>query len=145
LAGLGIPLNGRILGLVDTFDAICSERPHQPAMSRHHALQLLYRERDKLFQGELIEQFSQCLGVYPTGSLVELSTGEVAVVMAQNPARRLFPRVTVLTRPDKEIDPAFRQMDLWAESNSGRSGARLSIARALSPGAYGLDLAAYFL
>jgi hypothetical protein len=80
--------------------------------------------------------------VYPTGSLVELSTGEVAVVMAQNIARRLFPRVTVLTRPDKTIDAAFRQIDLWADAGGS---ARLSIARALPAGAYGLELSEFFL
>jgi hypothetical protein len=63
--------------------------------------------------------------------------------MAQNPARRLFPRVTVLTRPDKSVDAAFRQVDLWFESVA--AGGRLSVAKALPQGAYGLDLAAYFL
>jgi hypothetical protein len=90
----------------------------------------------------LIEQFSQCLGVYPTGSLVELTNGTVAVVTMQNSARRLFPRVTVLTDADKRVDPAFRQVDLWGESEGGR---RLSILRALPPGAHGLDLAELFL
>jgi HD-GYP domain-containing protein (c-di-GMP phosphodiesterase class II) len=142
LAAPAIPLSGRILGIVDTFDSLCSERPHRPALSKHHALQALYRERDRLFQAELLEQFSQALGVYPTGSLVELTTGEVAVVMAQNIARRLFPRVTVLTRPDKTIDAAFRQVDLWADATGG---ARPSIARALPSGAYGLDLSEFYL
>jgi HD-GYP domain-containing protein (c-di-GMP phosphodiesterase class II) len=142
--GLEIPLAGRMLGIVDTFDAMCSERSFQPALSRHHALQALYKQRDRLFQSELIEQFSQCLGVYPTGSLVELSTGEVAVVMVQNPARRLYPRVTILTRPDKTIDPAFRQVDLWADG-AADPAQRPSISRALPVGAYGLDLAALFL
>lgn len=141
-AGLAIPLAARMLGIVDAFDAMCSERRHQAAVSRHHALQALYRERDRLFQAELLEQFSQALGVYPTGSLVELSSGEVAVVMAQNAARRLFPRVTVLTRPDKSIDPAFPQVDLWSDDTGG---GRRSISRALPTGAYGLELADYFL
>lgn len=141
-AGLAVPLAARMLGIVDSFDAMCSERPHQPAISRHHALQALYKQRDRLFQAELLEQFSQALGVYPTGSLVELSSGEVAVVMAQNAARRLFPRVTVLTRPDKTVDPAFPQVDLW--SDGGGEGRR-SIVRALPAGAYGLSLADFFL
>ena len=143
--GFEIPLLGRMLGLVDTFDAMSSDRPHQPGIARHHVLQALYRERDRLFQAELIEQFSQSLGVYPTGSLVELSTGEVAVVMAQNPARRLFPRVTVLTRPDKAIDPAFRQVDLWLDTPGPDASSRVSISRALPHGAHGLQLAEYFL
>jgi HD-GYP domain-containing protein (c-di-GMP phosphodiesterase class II) len=141
-AGLAIPLAARMLGIVDAFDAMCSARPHQAAVSRHHALQALYKQRDRLFQAELLEQFSQALGVYPTGSLVELSSGEVAVVMAQNAARRLFPRVTVLTRADKSIDHAFPQVDLWSD---GAADGRRSIVRALPTGAYGLELADFFL
>lgn len=138
-AGMAIPLTARMLGLVDTYDALSSERPHQNSMARHDVLQWLYRERDRLFQAELVEQFSQSLGVYPTGSLVQLSSGEVAIVMAQNPARRLYPRVTLLTRPDKSLDPAFRQVDLWPLANLPDRAQRVWIERALAPGAYGLD------
>lgn len=142
--GLDIPLTARMLGIVDSYDAMCSERSYRAAMSRHHALQSLYRHRDELYQAELLEQFSQTLGVYPTGSLVELSTGEVAVVMAQNLARRLFPRITVLTHPDKSIDHAFPQIDLWSDRDPS-TGNRRSIARALPTGAYGLELSEFFL
>lgn len=145
LSGASIPLTSRMLGIVDTFDAMASDRPHQKSMSRHDVLQYLYKQRDGLFQSELVEQFSQCLGVYPTGSMVELSSGEIAIVMAQNPARRLFPRVTVLTRADKRIDPAFRQVDLWATAQDGSGGGRVWVARSLPPGAYGLDPAELFL
>jgi len=141
--GFEIPLEARMLGIVDTFDAMGSTRIHQPAAARHHVLQALYRERDRLFQAELVEQFSQGIGVYPTGSLVELNSGEVAVVTAQNSARRLLPRITVLTFPDKTVNPAFRQVDLWQQADA--EGIRLSIQRALQPGAYGLDLAEFFL
>lgn len=74
---------------------------------------------------------------------MELSSGEVAVVTAQNSARRLLPKVTVLTRPDKTVNPTFRQIDLWQQP--GADAARLTIHRALQPGAYGLDLAEFFL
>lgn len=141
--GFEIPLEARMLGIVDSFDAMSSARIYQPASARHHVLQALYRERDRLFQSELVEQFSQSIGVYPTGSLVELSSGEVAVVTAQNSARRLMPKVTVLTRPDKTVNPAFRQIDLWQQPEA--QGPRLTIHRALQPGAYGLDLAEFFL
>ena len=141
--GFEIPLEARMLGIVDTFDAMGSTRLHQAAAARHNVLQALYRERDRLFQAELVEQFSQGIGVYPTGSLVELNSGEVAVVTAQNSARRLLPKITVLTWPDKTVNPAFRQVDLWQQSAS--DGVRLAIQRALQPGAYGLDLAEFFL
>lgn len=144
LKGNEIPLMGRLLGLVDTYDAMSSVRPHRACLSRHAVLQALYHERDRLFQAELVEQFSQCIGVYPTGSLVELSSGEVAVVTEQNAARRLLPRVIVLTRPDKSLDPAFRQINLMAAAQRATEAPRL-IVRALPRGAYGLDLPALFL
>ncbi|MCB1590157.1 MAG: HD-GYP domain-containing protein, partial [Xanthomonadales bacterium] len=132
LRGNAIPLLARMLGLVDSYHAMCSERPWRAGSSAHDALQALYRESDRLFQAELVEQFSQCLGVYPTGSMVELTSGEVAVVTAQNPARRLFPRVTVLTHANKQLDPAFRQADLWAERRQvDGQDQRVWVARAL--------------
>lgn len=143
LVGLEIPLEARMLGIADTFDALCSDRAHQRARSRHEAAQLLYRERDRLFQADLVEHFGQALGVYPTGCLVELSTGEVAVVSQQNAARRLYPRVTVLTHPDKRLDPAFPVLDLWLDTLP--DGSRRSIQRALPPGAFGLDLGQLFI
>ncbi len=51
---------------------------------------------------ELVEQFQVCLGVYPTGSLVELNSGEVAVVMAHNQVSRLRPKLLVLSTPAKQ-------------------------------------------
>lgn len=145
LSGSAIPLTGRMLGLVDSYDAICSDRPHQAGKPRHDALQMLYKQRDQLFQADLIEQFSQCLGVYPTGSLVELSSGEIALVMAQNPARRLYPRVTVLTHPDKAINAAFPCVDLWPHANAAHPSQRIFIARALPRSAVALDLSEIFL
>lgn len=144
LSGTQIPLLGRMLGVADSYHSLCSERPFRPALSPHDALQRLYRERDKLFQAELVEQFSQCLGVYPTGSLVELSTGEIAVVIAQNPARRLFPRVTLLTDAAKRLDAAFRQVDLWsARADDGNE--RVCVQRSLPFGAHGIDPTNLFL
>jgi hypothetical protein len=52
------------------------------------------------FHEALIEQFIQCMGIYPVGSAVEMSTGEVGVVMAQNAVRRLLPRVMLVLDPD---------------------------------------------
>ncbi len=134
LAGGAIPVYGRLAGLVDSFDAMTSERPFQRGIAHHEALQQLYRSRDVLFQAELVEQFIQCIGVYPTGSLVELSSGEVAIVMAQNRSRHLRPRVMVLTTPDKLLAEDFRELDL-----ARLADAALRIAHTLPTGAYGLD------
>jgi len=137
---LGIPIAGRMLGIIDSYDAMSSVRPYRPALSRHHALQQIYAARDVLFQSELVEQFQVCLSVYPTGSLVELTSGEVAMVMMQNQARRLKPRVLVLTTPEKEPLPDFMPVDLLIQ---GDHQPPRSIVRGLTPGEFPIDTAGY--
>ena len=145
LTGDAIPLFGRIAGIVDSYDAMTSDRPYRAPISKYDALQRLYRERGSLFHGDLVEQFVQCLGVYPVGSLVELSTGEVAVVMAQNPIRRLFPQVMLLTDADKRLRNGFESLDLRDTLAAGSASAQVSIRRCLHAGAYGLDPKALYL
>lgn len=139
-----IPLVGRIAAVVDAYDAMTSERSYSKAISRHAALQVLYRERGMRYAAEIVEQFMQCLSVYPVGSLVELNTGEVAVVMAQNPARRLRPRVMLLSTPDKQPLTAFSELDLMKQAESD-GFMPVQIAGTLQPGAYGLDPAELYL
>jgi HD-GYP domain-containing protein (c-di-GMP phosphodiesterase class II) len=138
-AGADIPLHVRIAAIVDSFDAMTSERPYSPAMSRHVALQELYRARETRYYPELVEQFISCLGVYPTGSLAELNTGEVVAIMAQNSARRLRPRVLVLTAPDGTLLPVFRTLDLLQSSTD------IEIRRPLPDRHAGIDVAELYL
>lgn len=144
LRGEVIPLLGRIAAVVDSFDAMISDRGYRKGISRHAALQELYRARDTKYAAEIVEQFMQCLSVYPTGSLVELSNGQVAIVMAQNPARRLRPRVMLLTTPDKRIETEFRVLDMMTLAE-GSTTAGIRIVNTLEPGAYGLDPAELYL
>lgn len=145
LSGGAIPLFGRMGGIIDSFDAMTSQRPYAPPMARHEALQDIYRSRDTLYQGELVEQFIGCLGVYPTGSLVELSTGEVAVVMAQNPTRRLRPRVMLLTDAAKRLRESFSSLDLMAQAKDAPRESIIDIAAPLPAGAFGLNPAELYL
>lgn len=144
LAGDRVPLAGRMGGIVDTYDALRSDRPHRNGESRHGALQALYRARDRMFQAEVVEQFLQCLGVYPTGSLVELNTGEVGVVMAQNQVRRLRPRLMLLLDAEKKPYEPYRDVDLMQHGIDLADGG-VKIAQALEPGAYGLRPEELFL
>ncbi|MBC7988198.1 MAG: HD-GYP domain-containing protein [Luteimonas sp.] len=143
LTGGQIPLLGRIAAVIDSYDAMTSHRSHRKAVGKHVALQELYRARGTLYSAEIVEQFMQCLSVYPTGSLVELSNGQVAVVMAQNAARRLWPRVMLLTTPDKRLAEQFLALDLMAQP--GDKAGHLRIANTLEVGAYGLDPAELYL
>ncbi|HEY9197994.1 MAG TPA: HD-GYP domain-containing protein [Gammaproteobacteria bacterium] len=135
---------GKIAALVDCYDAITSDRPYSVAVSPHEAIRSLYEWRNVDFQEELVEQFIQCLGVYPTGTLVELSTGQVGIVLSQNRVRRLRPKVMLVLNADKHAYDIAPTVDLMLET-ADRQGQMLEIARSLDPGCYGIDPTAYFL
>jgi HD-GYP domain-containing protein (c-di-GMP phosphodiesterase class II) len=96
LKGDALGVIGAMAGMVDTFDALTVKRPYAEAMSPSNALNLLYRMRGRTFHPQLVEQFIRCIGYFPVGSIVELNTGEVGVVVAQNAEQRLQPKVMVV-------------------------------------------------
>ena len=144
LVGTDTPVYGRIAGIIDCYDAMTSNRPYGKPVSPYKALQEIYNWRNTYFQEELVEQFLQCLGVYPTGTLVEMQTGEVGIVMAQNKTRRMSPQVMLLLNKDKKPFPDYQIIDLMnqpAEYNNNP----LTILRGLDPGEYGVDPTEFYL
>ena len=144
LSGSDIPMAGRILGLIDSYDALTNVRSYAPALSPHQAITELYECRGTLFQSELVEQFILTCGIYPTGSLVELSNGQVGVVTAVHSLKRLRPSIMLLLDEHKLPLPQFRPIDL-GEAREDADGTTLSIKCSLAPGAYGLDPVELFL
>ncbi len=144
LEGKEIGVFSRMAAIVDTFDAITSDRPYAKALSSHEALRKLYDWAGKLFHKGLVEQFIECLGIYPVGTLVELSSGEVGVVLAQNRFRQLKPRLILLLDPDKKPYETMDILDL-IENPVDQSGETLEITHALEPGMYGVDPREFYL
>ena len=144
LQGGDIPIFGRIMGIVDSYDAMTCMRPYADSRSPHQAVNELYQQRDRLFQPELVEQFIQNCGIYPTGSLVELSNGQVAVVTDVHSLKRLRPRVMLLLDADKTPLQQFRVLDL-GEVERDDAGHPLSVKTGLPTGAYGIDPVELFL
>ena len=114
LKGNEIPPLARIAGIVDTYDAMLTPRPHSRARSSFEAIQELADMKDRGFQGSLVEQFIQTVGMFPTGSIVELNTGAVGVVVEQNPARRLKPKVVLILDENKQRYNKLSLIDLSA-------------------------------
>jgi HD-GYP domain-containing protein (c-di-GMP phosphodiesterase class II) len=133
-----IPTFARIAAIVDTYDAITTRRSYAPAISPSDAIKLLYKSRDEDFQAELVEAFIQAIGIYPAGTLVELSSGEVGVVVAEYRARRLRPKVMVLLDANKDTLVKSRIVDLHEEAADDPQS--LTIKKSLKPEAYGIDL-----
>jgi putative nucleotidyltransferase with HDIG domain len=95
LQGDSIDLPSRIVSLVNEYDNLCN--PGNPALSvtPHEALSLIYAQQKALFDTRTLAVFVRLMGVYPPGSVVELSTGQFAMVVSVNSARPLRPHVVV--------------------------------------------------
>ncbi len=144
LKGNQIPLFGKIAGIVDCYDALTSERPFQSAISPHDAVRKLYDWSSIDFQAELVEQFIQLVGVYPVGSIVELSDGRVGVVVAHHRVLRLRPKIMLLLDRDKKSLPRYDVIDMHCTPND-EDGNSLNIARSVEPGLYGIDPREFYL
>ena len=144
LAGADIPVYGRISGVTDCYNAMISNRPYAPAKSSYDAIRELNSLAGTLFQREVVEQFVQALGMFPTGSLVELNTGEVAIVVEQHPTHRLRPNLIVVLDKDKQPKKSNKLLALAkVPSRVGERKARW-IIQGYEPGAFGLDPKDFF-
>lgn len=89
-----------IAGLVDSYEAMLAERPYREARTSFQALMEIYEERDRAFSNAMVEQFIQCVGIFPVGSFVQLTTGEIGIVVYRDRIQQLKPKVMILM--DKE-------------------------------------------
>lgn len=152
LAGDKIPLLGKIAGIVTHYDFVTNPRGAHDPIAPSRAVAHLYELRNIQFQEELVVEFIRAIGLYPTGTLVELSNGEVAVVVEQNFERRLKPKVLVVLDSMKNPLPEAQLLDLSEDDkrkqaliDSGKKSRgqveKIEIARDLEPGSFTVDVA----
>ncbi len=144
LRGHEMSFAGRMAAIADSFAALTAQRPHAEPLSAFNAMKVLFSCADRLYPEPLVEQFVQAIGLFPVGSLVELSTGEVAAVVSHNNVRRLKPRVLILTNVEKEplVTPCGINLMLEPKDADGKP---VHILRGLPIGAYGVNTRDYFL
>lgn len=144
IRGDRIPLLAKIAGLAEFFEALIEPRENlAEPMTPARAVTLLYDMRNIEFQDELVEGFIQAIGIYPSGSLVELTDGQRGIVVSHSPERRLWPRVMVMTDSQHAPLKTAKVVDL-AKYNQSRSAAEvLAIKECLAHGTEGLDPAGY--
>ncbi len=145
LKGNDIPVFGRIAGIVDAYDAMITPRPYAKLQSSYDAIRRLRVLADVEFQAEIVDQFTKAIGAFPTGTLVELNTGQIGIVTKQNRIRRLRPEIMVIIDSDKQLLDDFQLLDLNEEKVSPDGAVSLWIERGLAPGEYGIDPTEFYL
>jgi len=145
VTGQKIPLLAKIAGLVDAYQSMITPRGSQIGLSPQVAVAELYEQGNILFQKDLVERFIEAIGVYPTGTLVELTNNEVGIVSGHNPQRRLLPQIIVVTDKDKTLLKNGRRLDLMEWNDSHDESKALHVKESLTKGAYGINENDYLL
>jgi HD-GYP domain-containing protein (c-di-GMP phosphodiesterase class II) len=141
-----VSLFGRILTIVDVFDAITSARVYRSkAISPDEALRRMSESAGKDFDPILLKAFINMLGVYPVGTLVELNTGEIGLV-SENPEQSdgAHPLVTILIPKDGQGYTRGETVDLSERETSGDSYKR-SVSKTFNPALFGIQPSEFIL
>lgn len=152
LCGDKIPFLSKVIGIVTVYDEVTNPRQSKFPLAPSKTMARLYEMRDIEFQEELVVQFIQALGIYPTGTLVELNTGEVGVVVEQTFERRLKPKVMVVLSKNKKMlkepyavdlfeDYAEKLRKLEKNKKAKNSIQAIEIVKDLEPGSFDVDVA----
>ena len=94
--GDDIPFFGKMITIVDVFDAITAKRCYKSAMPNIAALRILHKESGKSFDPYLVAEFIKFIGTYPAGTLVALSSNSrsrLAIIESKNESDPLRPLV----------------------------------------------------
>jgi putative nucleotidyltransferase with HDIG domain len=131
-----------IAGIADAYDAMTSNRVHRGALTPQQALAFLYKVSDREFPKKVTEYFVRLLGVYPVGSFVRLTSGEMGIVIRVRKNRILSPDILVLFDKSgtKCASPAeYRLSEMVTESGKER----FSIDKSLNPYEFGITVSDY--
>lgn len=141
--GCDISIFGKMAAIVDGYVAMVNPRPYAETFAPHEAIKQLFAGANTQWFGPLVEQFVQSIGIYPIGSLVELASGHIAIVIQHNRERRLEPRILIVTHGDKRRRFPPLQLDL-PRHNAREGNKRLRIKQGLPDGAYGFDVEEFY-
>lgn len=129
---------GRMIAIVDTYDAITADRCYKAGLPSQRALQILLKDSPEKYDETLVQQFIKCVGIYPVGSLVLLSNEQLGMVIKQHEDTPLTPQIKVFYSVAGSYFIAPKDVDL------ARPGTKISIKKAIKAEDYGIDFHRYF-
>jgi HD-GYP domain-containing protein (c-di-GMP phosphodiesterase class II) len=95
LAGERITMAARVVSLINRYDNLCNPQSRTPQLTPHEAVSVLFVQGRNRFDPAVLNVFIRMMGVYPAGSLVQLTDDRFALVVGVNSSRPLKPRVLV--------------------------------------------------
>ena len=121
LVGERIPLSARYTAVADRYDDLCNPLRMEDGIAPAEALSRMYKREGSHFEPAALTRFIKSMGVYPPGSLVELSNGAVGLVTSVNRDSTLRPLVTLWQENTKPADAPVVDLSLEPELSISRS------------------------
>jgi len=131
--GDDISFYGKMAAIVDVYDALSTDRIYQQGVSPHVALKQLMEWGGVTFEQDLVQRFVQCMGIYPLGTLVSLSNGQLAIVVEASTKGLLCPKVRVVFDTIKRYFIKPVTLDLSIE------GGEIKIVGVVQAGKWGIQ------
>lgn len=121
LKGESITLLSRIVSMANYYDELCNPLSIADALTPHEALSLMFAKLRSKFDPKLLQVFIRCLGVYPPGTIVQLSNGAIGMVATVNTARPMKPIVTVYDPEVPKEEAILLDMERETEFNIAKA------------------------
>jgi HD-GYP domain-containing protein (c-di-GMP phosphodiesterase class II) len=128
----------RMIAIVNLYDNLTTDKPDRKALTHYDAMTRLLEKANQHLDATLVNSFNRCIGTYPVGCVVEMNTGEIAVVVEDNDMQRLRPKILLLTDENKTQRP--RTMVNLAETLSTRDDDPYYIKAIVRAETYGIKL-----
>ncbi|TMP00926.1 phosphodiesterase [Pseudoalteromonas sp. S3260] len=123
----------RIIAIVDVYDALTADRPHQEGDEPINALRYLLANK-QLFDAELVQLFIKCLGVHPVGTIVKLTNERLALVLEGNHSNPIKPKVKLFYNAKHNHHVTAKDIDLSLNNNE------IKIQASVKPADYKINL-----
>jgi HD-GYP domain-containing protein (c-di-GMP phosphodiesterase class II) len=102
----------RIVTVANIFDALISERPFRKAFPPHEAHEILMTLGQKFVDRKILNIFLSNIAIYPIGSVVQLSTGQIGVVTDVSRGLQARPQIKLIADEDYSSLPVTEELDL---------------------------------
>lgn len=97
-----LPPLAHLAVVINHFEALTAERPYRRPFSLHEAVSIMLGQKEK-YHPAAIENFVRVVGIYPISTFLMLNTGEIGVVVRNNPENLFLPEIKLV------LDPAGKQ------------------------------------
>ena len=110
LSGDDISLHGGVISICDVYDALTSSRVYKNAIPPAQAVKKLFKSSGQAWKPGLAEQFIKLVGIFPVGTVVQLSNGTTGIVCQQDHHAPLKPTVLVIQKKDRPYAPYYLKL-----------------------------------